>query len=196
MSFLLIFPEYESSQGPDKKRTVYQMALSKKSLSLLLWYCKKVFRYVKGTVHSFLRLFGMWLWLPANWYSCIINCSYRQSPSCIQWLRNTVALSNYIWPFNICSCILLSSFFVLSFSTSCTTGLSSLISNLIIWIEVTWKCAWTCLSIPSSVAVTCCHQIRYVNLPSQGCWQWASYTTAALLTLCQLMLGWSVLKNI
>lgn len=42
--FCLFFPEYESSQGPDKKRTVYQMALSKKPLSMLLSYCKKVLR--------------------------------------------------------------------------------------------------------------------------------------------------------
>lgn len=42
------FSEYESSQGPDKKRTVYQMALSKKSLSPLLSYCKRVFLNLKG----------------------------------------------------------------------------------------------------------------------------------------------------
>lgn len=64
MSFLLIFPEYESSQGPDKKRTVYQMALSKKSLSLLLWYCKRVFRYVKGTVF---------------WGYLVCDCDFQQT---------------------------------------------------------------------------------------------------------------------
>lgn len=41
--FAPLFSEYESSQGPDKKRTVYQMALSKKSLSPLLSYYKGVF---------------------------------------------------------------------------------------------------------------------------------------------------------
>lgn len=41
-SFFSPSAEYDSSQGPDKKRTVYQMALSKKSLSPLLSYCKRV----------------------------------------------------------------------------------------------------------------------------------------------------------
>lgn len=40
-SFSPPFSEYDSSQGPDKKRTVYQMALSMKSLSPLLTFCKK-----------------------------------------------------------------------------------------------------------------------------------------------------------
>uniref|UniRef100_A0A8C2X6I5 SH3 and multiple ankyrin repeat domains 1 n=1 Tax=Cyclopterus lumpus TaxID=8103 RepID=A0A8C2X6I5_CYCLU len=41
--------EYESSLGPDKKRTVYQMALSKKSLSPLLSYCRGVLLNLEGT---------------------------------------------------------------------------------------------------------------------------------------------------
>lgn len=41
--------DYDSSQGPDKKKTVYQMALSKKSLSPLLLYSKRVLLDLEGT---------------------------------------------------------------------------------------------------------------------------------------------------
>lgn len=41
--------DYDSSQGPDKKKTVYQMALSKKSLSPLLSYSKRVLLDLEGT---------------------------------------------------------------------------------------------------------------------------------------------------
>lgn len=46
--FSPLYSEYESSQGPDKKRTVYQMALSKKSFSPLLSYSKRVFFNLEG----------------------------------------------------------------------------------------------------------------------------------------------------
>lgn len=50
--------DYESSQGPDKKKTVYQMALSKKSLSPLLSYSNRVPLNLEGTRLSSLGPFG------------------------------------------------------------------------------------------------------------------------------------------
>lgn len=55
--------EYDSSQGPDKKRTVYQMALSKKSLSPLMSYCKRVLLNLEGTGGCSLKSSFSCLWL-------------------------------------------------------------------------------------------------------------------------------------
>lgn len=53
--------DYESSQGPDKKKTVYQMALSKKSLSPLLSYSNRVPLNLEGTRLGSLGPFGFFL---------------------------------------------------------------------------------------------------------------------------------------
>lgn len=73
--------EYDSSQGPDKKRTVYQMALSKKSLSPLLSYCKRVLLNLEGTGGCSLKSSFSCLWLvlcslSIPRFTSLLPCSY------------------------------------------------------------------------------------------------------------------------
>lgn len=70
--------DYESSQGPDKKKTVYQMALSKKLLSPLSSYSNRVPLNLEGTPLSSLGPFFPLFFSNTLWFCSVL--AHSSSP--------------------------------------------------------------------------------------------------------------------